>query len=844
MTVSSTSSTSTSNPTVSTSSTGGPAISFGGVISGLNTQQIIAALMVAYKQPQVNIQNQMNTINNNMSDYQTLLGQLSSMQTAADAINQTYLWDATNASSSNSAVATATTSAGSATGSISFNVNQLAQGNVQISNNYLGSTSSTAAVAPLLIGTGAAQYGFTTLTTGSGLTLGTHSVSVGTALAGASTTGTSQLASSTTITTGTNDTIAATVNGTATTFTIAAGTYTPTQLAAAVQSASGGLVNATLNSNGEIALNTSLLGSSSSLQLTGGTALTSLGLSTMSSASVGSAGSITVDGTVNSVNNVQSGTSVSLTSGTGGSISTVIGSQGLMAGQFSASLLSVASGSLSDVVSAINGAGIGISAAAVNTGTNQYVLQLSSNTTGTQSQITLDQSALSSTLGGMKTITSAQNSQIQVGGSAGYEISSQTNNVTGVLNGVTLNLVSAQAPGSTPVTVTVSPNATAMANEVQTLVTDANAVLSSITSYSGYNQATGVAGPLMTDPNMTGITQSILQSISTITGGTGAANSAAVGISLTSSGSISFDPSTFEAAYSANPTAVSALFSQGGTFAPSSSTYSGSVSLLYASDATSAGTYAVNVSHSATQAVDAGNVLSTGTITSAESLSIASGTATASYNASAGESLTAIAAGLNSSFSTQGMALNASVVTNGSGSQLVVTDGNYGSAQGFTVTSSAVGSGQTGLATTANTPQSFNGTDVVGTINGVVSTGIGQTLTAPPTDPVLAGIALNVTATGITSATNLGNFSYTQGLAGSLAFTGNQASNPITGTLTTTVTNLQDQIQGLQFQYNSYTPMINAEQQMLQQEFTNMEVQLGSLQSQGSWLTTAIAQLP
>lgn len=843
MTVSSTSSTSSPSLSTSTSSSGGPAITFGGVISGLNTQSIIAALMVAYKQPQVDIQNQINALNTNMSDYQTLIGQLSSMQTAADALHQTYLWDATTAASSNSLVATATTTSGASTGSLSFTVNQLAQGNVQISNNYLGSTSSTAAVAPLLIATGASQYGFSTLTTGSGLTLGTHSVSVGTALAGGSTTG-SALGSSTTITTGSNDTIAATVNGTASTFTIAAGTYTQTQLAAAIQTASGGLVNATVNQSGGLALNTSLLGSSSSLQITGGTALASTGLSTMSAASVGTAGSVTVDGTVNSVNNVQSGTSLSLTSGAGGSISTVIGNQGLSTGQFSANLLSVGSGSLSDVVNAINGAGIGISASAVNLGTNQYVLQLSSSTTGTQSQITLDQSALSSTLGGMKSITAAQNSQIQVGGSGGYQVTSQTNNVTGVMNGVTLNLVSAQAAGSTPITVTVSPDAKAMAASVQTLVTDANAVLASINTYAGYNQATSTAGPLMTDPNMNTITQSILQTISTITGGTGAANAAAVGISLTSTGTINFNASTFEAAYSANPTSVSSLFSQGGSFSPSSSTYSGAVSLLYASDATQAGTYAVNISQSATQAQDAGSVISSGTITSAESLTIASSGATATYNASAGESLTAIASGLNSAFSAQGMSLNANVVTNGSGSQLVLTDGNYGSAAGFTVTSSAVGAGQTGLATTANTATSFSGIDVAGTINGVASTGVGQVLSAPPTDATLSGIALKITTSGITSSTNLGNYSYTQGLAGSLAFTGNLGSNPVTGLVTTTANNIQQQLQALQFQYNSYTPMINAEQQMLQQEFSNMEVQLGSLQSQGSWLSTAIAKLP
>jgi flagellar capping protein FliD len=38
--------------------------------------------------------------------------------------------------------------------------------------------------------------------------------------------------------------------------------------------------------------------------------------------------------------------------------------------------------------------------------------------------------------------------------------------------------------------------------------------------------------------------------------------------------------------------------------------------------------------------------------------------------------------------------------------------------------------------------------------------------------------------------------------------------------------------------------MIQNEQQMLQQEFNNMEAQLGTLKNQGSYLSGEIAQLP
>ncbi len=178
------------------------------------------------------------------------------------------------------------------------------------------------------------------------------------------------------------------------------------------------------------------------------------------------------------------------------------------------------------------------------------------------------------------------------------------------------------------------------------------------------------------------------------------------------------------------------------------------------------------------------------------------------------------------------------------GSQLVLKSATFGSQSSFSVTSSAVGAGQTGLATTANTASQFAGLDVAGTINGVTATGSGQTLSAPLSDPTLAGLALNVTASGISTATNLGNFSYSPGIAGGMAFQGNLASSPLGGSLTGTITSLNQQIQTLTQQYNGYTPMIQAEQQMLQTEFTNMETTMSGLNSQGSWLAQQIKNLP
>jgi flagellar hook-associated protein 2 len=811
------------------------------VISGLNTTSIINALMQAYEQPQVDIGNQITSLNNNLNDYQQLSSDFLNLQTAAGNLESPSNWQVTSATTSNSSVATATTSAGATPSTISFNVNQLAQANVLAGANTVSSLSSTVASGNFLLSSSAAGFGVSSLA-GSSLAVGSHSFNVTQALTGGTATGTSALASSVTIGSS-NDTINATVNGTAETFTIASGTYTPSQLAQAISTATSAsgtpLLNAQVNSRGQLRLGTSLLGSSASLQLTGGTALSSLGLSTQSTASVGTAGSITLDGTTTAINNVQSGSTTTLTDGTGGTVTMGIGSFGLSKGSFSASEVSAGSGSLSSVVSNINSSNSGVTASAVQVGTNAYILQLASNTTGTNGNITVESSPFSASVGSFNSITQGQNAVISVGGSNGYELSSQTNTITGVLPGVSINLVSAQAPGSSPITLSVTPNGTKMAANVQKLITAANTALSDINKYAGYHASTGKGGPLMGNANLNALTSQILGTVASAVGLNGT-TAATAGITLNKNGSIDFNATTFAQAYDANPSQVASIFTQGGSLQATSNAYSGSATLSYAGNATAAGSYPVVITHSATQAVDTGSVISSGAITSAETLSITSGSSTASYAASAGESLANIATGLNAAFASSGMALNASVKTTSSGSQLVLSSDNYGSASSFSVATSGT-TGQLGLTAGGTT---YTGTDVAGTINGVTATGSGQFLSAPINNPTLAGLTLQITATGITSATNLGNFVYTQGVAGGMGATGYGASDPITGSISNTISSINQQISSLQQQYNNYTPMIQSEQKMLQQEFSNMEVQLGTLKNQGSSLTSALAQLP
>ena len=98
-------------------------VSFSGLVSGLNTQSIISAEMAVYEQPLTNLQTEQTTINTQIADYQAINTQLLALQQSADlladpsAFNEAY-----SAASSDAAVASASVTSGTQTGSLTFAV--------------------------------------------------------------------------------------------------------------------------------------------------------------------------------------------------------------------------------------------------------------------------------------------------------------------------------------------------------------------------------------------------------------------------------------------------------------------------------------------------------------------------------------------------------------------------------------------------------------------------------------------------------------------------------------------------------------------------------------------------
>jgi flagellar hook-associated protein 2 len=818
---------------VAGSSSGGPAITVPGIGTGLDTTALVNALLASYEQPITNLQAQQQQISSLVSLWQGISSDLGSLQQAAAALSTPADWQATQVTSSSSAVATGTTSGSAQTGSVSFVVDQLAQGEVLVSSGAVAATSDVVTPASsLLVSSGTEALGFSSLS-GSGLTLGAHSISVTQASAAATVAGTTALGSSTTISSS-NDTITLNADGTSYTLTVAAGNYTPQQLAQAISSAAGAAgapVVASVNSSGDLVLSTTNQGSAASLQVTGGTALSALGLSAMSSAVTGTNAVVNVDGTANTVTGVTAGGALNLSSGTGGTVTAVVGaSASLSVGNLTAQNVSTGNGSLADVVSAINSAGTGVTASAISNGSGGYLLELSSTSTGTNANIGIPTGAFAgSALGNLQVAQAAQDAEISLGGSAGPVISSSTNQVSGLLPGLTAQLVSAS---TTPVTLTVSPDASGMASKVSTLVDAANKVLSDISSQSQYDPSTQKGGPLLGSGLAESITQQVLSIFSTVAGTSGLGNVQAVGITE-SNGQLSFNQSAFESAFQASPQAVEGLFAQGGTFSPSISSYAGQVSLIYAGTSTQPGTYQVVINHSATQATGTGTVAyssGSSTVGSSDTLTVTMGSQSVSYQASAGETLSAVAQGLDQAFANAGLNLSAQVVSGPSGYSLQVTSAGYGSSQSFSVSESGSDFGLAG---------GFSGTDVSGTINGVAATGNGQVLSAPTSDPVLAGLSLEVTVPGITSATTIGSYTYNPGVGQALDSVASNFTSP-TGEVTSEINNLQQQSLSLNPEIAMYQQIANEEKAMLEAQFSQLDATLASLGQQSSYLASAL----
>jgi flagellar hook-associated protein 2 len=220
-----------------------------------------------------------------------------------------------------------------------------------------------------------------------------------------------------------------------------------------------------------------------------------------------------------------------------------------------------ASGSLADVVSAINvaAATTGVKAVAVQVAPGSYRLQLSSATVGSTSAFSVNDSfALSAGIGAP--LQDATDAVVHIGpAGAGYDVTSNTNTFTGALPGVTFTV----SKKDTDVTLSMANNPNALADQMQAMVDATNAALTEIGKQTGYDATAKKGGVLLTDSGVrelkTATLMGVTQAVALLGPPPTSVSPVSVGIQTDRFGTMTFDRAKFLALQAADPAQAQAV---------------------------------------------------------------------------------------------------------------------------------------------------------------------------------------------------------------------------------------------------------------------------------------------
>jgi flagellar hook-associated protein 2 len=488
---------------------------------------------------------------------------------------------------------------------------------------------------------------------------------------------------------------------------------------------------------------------------------------------------------------------------------------GIRAGTGSVAVVSTGDRSLSAVAAAINGANMGATASAVKVSDGNWLLQLNSRSTGVNGTLAIDDAVFGG-VGGLIETSAAQDARITVGAGLGaYSVTSMSNTFSEVMPGVS---ITALAESASAVTVSVSRNDSATADAVNRLVSAINTTLADINLQTKYDARTKKASPLTGDAGIRRLTDSVRSAVTSLVGDATTGLASLVGVDVQRDGSIKFDSAEFTTAMTADPAAVERLFSRGGSS-------SNGASFAAASDKTQAGSYSVDVTTAPLRATT-GDILVGGSA-AGQRIGVRVGSITATYDAAPGATTAEIVVGLNAAMSRAGLKINAEE----SGGGVRLTAVAYGAAASFETNLDAAGAGTWG----ANT-----GVDVIGTINGRLTVGVGQRLRVDDTDgTAVTGLQVDIDE-GRTGA--LGPVSYSPGIAARLVSVAVGAVSD-GGVLTGSAKSYESRYEAFTDQIDQFESRLSAKESSYRRQWTQVQTLLNSMQNQQSWLTSQISSL-
>lgn len=216
--------------------------------------------------------------------------------------------------------------------------------------------------------------------------------------------------------------------------------------------------------------------------------------------------------------------------------------------------IDAASASVSDMVTAINRADIGIQATRVPVGDGQYRLQLTSQETGAASAFTVGDGAPTTT------VTEGADAALVLwaGTAAEQRITSSSNTFSDLMDGVDITVSSVSA---SPVTVSVERDLEAATEKAGKLVTDLQSIFSRISRNTAVSvDGDDVSGSVLTGDSTARTARNQLQQAATAP--VNGESLSTIGIEITRRGELTFDAEKFSAALAENPEKVEAMFAE------------------------------------------------------------------------------------------------------------------------------------------------------------------------------------------------------------------------------------------------------------------------------------------
>jgi flagellar hook-associated protein 2 len=411
----------------------------------------------------------------------------------------------------------------------------------------------------------------------------------------------------------------------------------------------------------------------------------------------------------------------------------------------------------------------------------------------------------------------------------GIAVSSASNTLTDVINGLTIDLLE---PGSS--TLTVEYDKDSVSSAVSSFVDKYNGLISTINDLSSYDVDTGEAGLLNGDGVLRSVDAQVRRVFSQIVNGLNGPYRQLADIGITrnaSDGSLVLDNTKLEAAIDDDFDAIAGMFTAYGSTSDSLIQYQSST------DVTQTGNYDVNITRLATQGTFAGSQAAGLTITKGvnDSLTVSiDGVATTiTLSAKTYDSAAALAAELQSRLNANAdlQKAGATVKVGESGGILTVTSDSYGSGSKVSVTG---GNGRTTLFGLA--PVSTDGVDVAGTIGGVAATGDGQKLTG---NGIALGLQLMVVG-GVTG--NRGTVSFTRGYAEQLNNVLDQLLQE-GGVFTSVTDGIDRSLDDIDTQRAQVDSRSQAYEARIRAQFTAMDVLVSQLKSTSDFLTQQLDSL-